>query len=119
MKQTTQIKIGRYLLGTAALLLAATNASAQNNVTFQVDMSAQIQNSSWTPGQTITVSGSFNGWGNGDSLTNDPSQIGNASNVYSAVLSMADAVGTTENYKFRANGGWENPASTCGNNRTF
>jgi hypothetical protein len=51
-------------------------------------------------------------------LTNNPTLSGNASNIYSAICPVVGyrPVGTA--YKFRANGGWESPNSTGGNNRT-
>ena len=91
-----------------------------NDVTLQVDMTAQVLTGAFTNGQsTVAVSGSFTGWGNGSPLTNNPALLGNASNVYSTVLTINGVVGACQSYKFRANGGWESPASTGGNNRTF
>ena len=96
-------------------------------VTFQVDMTAQILLGNFAngtggqpaPGDSITVSGDFEGWDAGLPLTNNPSLSGLASNIYSAALPIQfypPSFGI--NYKFRMNGGWENPASTSGNNRT-
>jgi len=47
------------------------------NVTFQVDMSEEIELGHFTPGvNQLDVRGSFNGWGNaGDYLTNDPAIV--------------------------------------------
>jgi hypothetical protein len=71
------------------------------------------------PGSSITVSGDFEGWNNGLALTNNPGLPGVASNIYAAALPVVGYPGgTTVNYKFRMNGGWESPASTGGNNRT-
>lgn len=90
-----------------------------NPVTFQVDMTAQILTSAWTPGQPIRVAGAMTGWGDGVDLTNNPALSGNASNVYSQILPVVGNVGSTIEYKFRANFGWESPTSTGGNNRQF
>jgi len=91
-----------------------------NNVTFQVDMTAQVITGAFTNGTSqVTVSGGFNGWGGGDVLTNNPALSGNASNIYSGISVVQAVPGACQSYKFRANGGWENPASTGGGNRTF
>jgi hypothetical protein len=88
-----------------------------NNVTFQVDMTAQVFLGNFSNGLPIRVSGVFNGWGDGTDLTNNPALSGNASNIYSAVVPVTGFPGGGFDYKFRANGGWESPASTSGNNR--
>ena len=92
-----------------------------NHVTFQVNMSAQQVLGNFTngdPNSTITVSGDFEGWDGGKVLTNNPTAGDITSNYYSGTF---DAVGfpggTTINYKFRMNGGWESPVSTGGGNR--
>lgn len=90
-----------------------------NNVTFQVDMTAQILLGNFTPGQFIRVSGAMTGWGDGVDLTNNPALSGNATNIYSMVIPVVGQTNASFEYKFRANGGWENPTSTGGNNRTF
>ena len=91
-----------------------------NNVTFQCDMTAQVVTHAFTNGtDEIRVSGSFNGWGNGDLLTNNPALYGNASNLYSAILTIGGVPGACQSYKFRSQGGWESPAASGGNNRTF
>jgi hypothetical protein len=104
--------------GAQTLPLTAWNEkypSPTNNVTFQVDMTAQILLGNYVPGQTMRVSGGFTGWGDGLDLTNNPALSGNASNVYSHVFPVAGFPGTSGGgYKFRANGGWENDP-----NRTF
>jgi hypothetical protein len=93
----------------------ATNA----NVTFQVDMSPQVISGGFTNGvSAVTVSGLFNGWSAGTPMTNDPALSGNASNVYSTTISIANqpgvvpttSVGLPNRYKFRADGGWESAA---------
>ena len=90
-----------------------------NNVTFQCDMNAQVLLGAYTPGQTMRVAGDFTGWGDGADMTNNPTLSGSASNIYSAVVPVTGFPGGGGSYKFRANGGWESPASTGGNNRTF
>ena len=90
-----------------------------NDVTFRVDMSAQILLGSWSPDGFIRVAGAFTGWGDGADLTNNPALSGSASNVYSMQLKVVGFPGATSEYKFRANGGWESPASTGGNNRVL
>lgn len=90
-----------------------------NNVTFQVDMTAQILLGNFTPGQFIRVSGAMTGWGDGVDLTNNPALSGNATNIYSMVIPVVSQPNASFEYKFRANGGWENPTSTGGNNRSF
>jgi len=93
-----------------------------NSVTFQLNMNAQVLTKAFKPGQagqSITVSGDFEGWNNGLPLTNNPTLPGALSNIYVGVFPVVGYPGgTTINYKFRLNGGWESPASTSGNNRT-
>jgi hypothetical protein len=91
-----------------------------NFITFQVDMSAQVDLGNFTngdPNASITVSGDFEGWNGGLVMTNNATLTGNASNVYTAVCPVVAFLPDTINYKFRMNGGWESPASTSGNNR--
>ena len=91
-----------------------------NNVTFRVDMTTQIIGGNFVPGVgTIRVSGAMTGWGDGADLTNNPALSGNASNIYSTIIPVIGANGDSFEYKFRANGGWESPTSTAGNNRSF
>lgn len=77
-----------------------------NNVTFQVDMSAQIQLGKFTngvPGSFVAVSGAFNGWNQSIDFTNDANAIGLASNIYSQTLIVAGFPGSSPGeYKFRA-----------------
>jgi hypothetical protein len=91
-----------------------------NQVTFQVDLSAQVLLGNFTngdPNGSITVSGDFEGWNNGLPLTNNPTLNGDGSNVYSGTFGVTGFPPAPVNYKFRMNGGWESPASTGGNNR--
>lgn len=111
--------------GDQVLPLSAWNdkyPSPNNNVTFQVDMTARIFFGNFTPGgvgQSIRVSGDFNGWGDGPDMTNNPTLSGNASNIYSCVAVVPGFPGGGASYKFRENSGYESPSSTGGNNRTL
>ncbi|HMP83562.1 MAG TPA: hypothetical protein PKA41_12750 [Verrucomicrobiota bacterium] len=84
-----------------------------NNVTFRVNMNAQLLAGNFVPGtSTIRVTGGMNGWGDGEDMTNNPTLSGVASNIYSAVLPISGFPGSqSPYYKFRLNGGWESPAS--------
>jgi hypothetical protein len=89
-----------------------------NQVTFQVDMSAQVITGVFTNGNgTVTVSGDFEGWDAGLALSNNPALPGLASNVWAGTYPVAGFVGTTIHYKFRANGGWEDDQPTASKNR--
>jgi hypothetical protein len=111
----------RHGLCTGAVLGIALSAYAQIDVTFQVDMSAQIYLGKFVNGtDTVEARGGFQGWTGGFGLTNSP---GNP-NVYTGTYSVTDAPGTLEEYKFVVNGGnpplgWESPSSTGGYNRQF
>ena len=89
------------------------------DVTFQVDMTAQVLNGNFDPASgTVAVPGDFNGWSTTQNLcTNDPTALN--TNLYTAVVQIVNGVGTTEGYKFWAsvpvNSGWE----TMADNRTF
>jgi hypothetical protein len=90
-----------------------------NDVTFQVDMTAQILNGSFDPSTgTVEVRGSFNGWGTPQILCTNDITAPNT-NVYRAVVRIVDSAGAFEGYKFwasvSANGGWE----TMADNRSF
>ena len=86
---------------------------ATNDVTFQVDMTAQVLNGNFDPVTgTVEVRGSFNGWGTPQILlTNDPSALN--TNLYKTVVRRIDGVGAIAKYKFwssiSVNGGWEQP----------
>lgn len=93
--------------------------TATNDVTFQVDMTAQVLNGSFDPSSgTVEVRGSFNGWGTPQILlTNNPAASN--TNIYSHAVRIVDSAGATEQYKFwasvPANSGWE----TMADNRSF
>ncbi len=66
-------------------------AVATNEVTFQLNMNAQVVLGNFIPGQagqTITVSGDFEGWNDGLPLTNNPTLPGALSNIYTGVFPL-------------------------------
>jgi hypothetical protein len=107
--------------GTQVLPLTSWNVKnwplPTNQVTFSVDLTAQVVFGSFTNGTGVTVSGDFEGWNDGLVMTNNPAAPNITSNIYSGTFPVAGFPGTVINYKFRAAGGWESPASTGGNNR--
>jgi hypothetical protein len=84
--------------GVAMFLAAANAVMAQNQVTFRVDMTAQIASGAFNPGggDQVQARGAFQGWTGGFWLTNGP---GNT-NIYSGTYNITDAPGTVEPYKF-------------------
>ena len=80
-------------------------------VTFQVDMTAQVIAGNFDPNSGwVELRGGFNNWGSPQILcTNDPS--GANTNLYTAVIPVTDGIGATVQYKFWAlgapNNGWE------------
>ena len=95
-----------------------------NNVTFQVDMSAQLLAGNFFPSGTVEVRGDFNSWGSDTNTTIHCTNDTAASNpnLYSAEVRIIDGVGARHQYKFWAtndvhtlNGGWE----TMADNRTM
>jgi hypothetical protein len=112
--------IRRVSLGLALLFAASVAGQAQNNVTYRVDMTEQIQLGNFQPGDTIRVTGALPlwNWGDGTDLTNNPALSGDASNIYSAVIDVPGSPGAAGGeFKFRANGNWED--TTDGANRNF
>jgi hypothetical protein len=103
-----------------------------NNITFQVDM--RVQGATWiNGGGLIRVAGAFScdnplygGWGDGLTLTNDPGAPFPTNWFYSGTFAAKTQLippgGTPaqkiNRYKFRANGGWEEPSTinAAGNN---
>lgn len=95
-----------------------------NNITFNVDMTVQGV-SFVNGGGLVTVSGGFNGWGNSMVLTND-SGAGFPTNwwysgTFPAITQLiptnAACSQKLNRFKFRANGGWEEPLTfNCANN---
>lgn len=96
------------------------------NVTFKVDMTAQVLAGTFDPAAgTVQVRGGFTSWGTSPvACTNDPA--GANTNLYIAVIPITDGVGVVEQYKFWANiapnGGWEttpNRGFTMANTNTL
>jgi hypothetical protein len=87
---------------------------ATNDVTFQVDMTYQVVLGNFDPATgTVEVKGDINGWGTTQILcTNDLTALN--TNLYKAVVRIADGVGARRYYKFWSsvpdNTGWETMA---------
>lgn len=101
------------LLPAAALFCAASLSAQSTFVTFSVDMGSNILAGTFVPGSdTVSVHGTFNGWGAGSNLA----QVG-SSTVYSTVVDATNLAGTVMDYKFvnsdaaQGNGGYESLAS--------
>ena len=108
----------QYMLCAGLALCAAGLANANTLVGFQVDMTQQITLGAFTPGvNVVNARGTFNGWGT-SALTNNPA--GSNTNLYSGTFdNTSDPNGGTLQYKYSIDaGGWENPGSCGGNNRT-
>lgn len=117
-------------------------------VTFQVDMSEEIQLGHWNPqSNTVVIAGSFQGWNDNAGspwvLTNNPNILVTnynfpayphglvESNVYTATVTIANdariasaTLNCAENYKYveMPNGGWDSPVypnADTGGNRFF
>jgi hypothetical protein len=94
--------------------------AVNNNVTFQVDMSEQINIGAFDPTTDgVYLQGNYLGWNDGSPLTNDPSiQVTEpggtvASNVYVGTYTFTLATNAQSEYKFVYNNGadhYENPA---------
>ena len=98
------LKTKQYRLWAGLLLCSAVAASANTLVTFQVDMST----ASFDPGtQTVSAHGSFNGWGAGIPLTNNPS--GANPSLWTGTANVAGN-GTVIEFKYVIDpaGTWEN-----------
>jgi hypothetical protein len=96
---------------------------ATNEITFQVDMSAQILNGTFDPSiGTVEVRGDFNSWGNTQTLCTNDLAAPNT-NLYKTVVEIKDGVGAAHSYKFfgtvSVNGGWEIVAGNAGLNRSL
>ncbi len=87
-------------------------AAVTNEVTFQVDMSEQVNLGNFTPGAgTIQVNGLFNGWGGSYLLTNDPAIIVTnepsgvtTTDVYVGTFAIGNSPAGVEQFKFVMNG---------------
>jgi hypothetical protein len=91
----------KFVTLSALILCAAGSSQANTIVTFSVDMSVQIGNSSFTPGtDNVSVHGTFDGWTSGMGLVQQGS-----SSVYTNTLNdTTDANGAPLKYKFVING---------------
>lgn len=90
----------------------AFNAVVTNDITFQVDMSAQIAAGRFNPlgGHTVEVRGTFNSWtAAANPMTNNPAPN---TNIYTAVVRIVDTKGSPEAYKFEMNNLGENYESS-------
>lgn len=127
---------GRWVVGTPVPVLPPTNY-----ITFQLDMSAQVVLGNFTntdlnplspnyglPVNSVAVAGDFIDWTTGHQLTNysvlypDDPNPGLKTNLYIGTVSWQVAPPATSHWKFRVNnldGGYEQPASTAGGNRTI
>jgi len=129
-------KLVLFCLLCASLLISPVSVQAQLSVvqvTFQVDMSAQVLVKKFNPAvDFVSLSGSFNswqgagGWTGGFILTNTPT--GSNTNLYTGTTAITNSIGYTNYYKFLVDGGtnlslgnsgWELPVSTGGGNRSF
>ncbi len=80
----------------AGAILCAFAASAQTTVTFQVDMS----NNPLAAGQSMVVSGTFDGWATGSALTNNPNAAN--PNLYTGTyVDTSDANGKAIDWQYR------------------
>ena len=127
---------GRWVVGTPVPAAVPTNY-----ITFQLDLSEQVAFGNFTntdlnpsdanygqPVNSVAVAGDFIGWGTGAQLTNytvlnpsDPNP-GLKTNLYIGTFGWQTALYSTSGWKFRVNsldGGYEQPASTQGQNRTL
>jgi hypothetical protein len=102
------------------------NNVVTENVTFQVDMTSQIETGTVNigAGDTVGVAGAFQSpaW-SGARLANNTNA--DNTNIFSGTFAVTGALGTGQDYKFiytPASTGtavYESPASTSGNNRVF
>lgn len=103
------------LAGVAFCAAGMMVAHAQSTfITFSVDMSVQIGNATFVPGtDTISVHGTFNGWGAGVNLVLDQDPSSNGTTYTNTVNDTSDANGGQVQYKFVdsnagiGNGGYE------------
>jgi hypothetical protein len=130
----TQNRVYNMLEVNGALVLPAVYFNDQppvppitNVITFQVDMTFQIALGRFNPPSNggsdyVEARGLFNNWSGGFQLTNDPSAVGLATNVFRGAWTNINAPGTAIGYKFWDTsfpGNYETPASTGGGNRSF
>jgi hypothetical protein len=83
----------------------ASPSATSRNLTFSIDMTAQVDLGNFNPanGDTVQVLGTFENpkWTvGGFILTNNPTINGNRSNLYSGTIADGNYTGSFENYKF-------------------
>jgi hypothetical protein len=102
---TFKSKLYSALAGVMLSAAGAGTGQAQSAiVTFSVDMATNIAAGTFTPGSsTLTVNGTYNGWGTGTPLV----QEGSSTIFTNTVADSGDAVGGVLGYKFVANGTYE------------
>ncbi len=93
----------KLLLSFCLLILAVVIVSAQATLTFQVNMSYQIQQGKFNPNtEFVDVAGTFNGWGNTQHKLTDTDQ----DEIYEISIS-GFSEGEQIAYKFRYNSQWD------------
>jgi hypothetical protein len=112
MKPNLSLQALQRCLWAGIVLLSALTASADTEVTFNVDMSAQVTAGTFTNGvTTLTASGTFNGWGQ-STLTNT------SGNLYTGTYDDTDdANGNVLIFKYVAGGTYENTFVSSSVNR--
>jgi len=107
------------LAAAAAVLMTAVATHAQTvELTFQVNMSYQMQLGAFDPGsEFVDLAGTFNGWGT-DPLT--PLADADGDSIYEVVLG-GFLPGDSIEYKYRQNGQWDGSEEFpgVGNNRHY
>ena len=106
--------IQRCLWMGAMILSTAVASAAGTELTFQVDMTSQVTNGTFTAGTPVSTSGTFNGWGE-FGLTNNPAAPN--TNLYTGTFDDTnDAVGGVVIYKYVTNNS-DYESTWSGNNR--
>lgn len=96
---------------TAALLLTAMAATASTSVTFQIDMT----DNPVPAGATLSINGSFDGWSNNHTMTNNPNAAN--TNIYTATeVNSGVAPGSVMDYQFRVIAGSTSYSHTANGN---
>jgi hypothetical protein len=106
-----KINTNHYAVWAGLLLCTAVGAYAVP-VTFQVNMTYQISQGGYTPGNQVAARGSFNGWG---TLL----LVDDGTGVYTNTTEVAGSAGDTIEYKYWNNGDGTGDNWEGGNNRTF
>ncbi len=108
-------------LATPVVFFSDQPFSPISQVSFSVDMSAQLYYGNWTPSDGVFCQGINGNWNNNASttMTNNP----NASNTNIYYITIPCGEGSLQAYKFTYNGAsgtvYESPTSTGGNNRSY